>query len=200
MRRGLGPAAARSGGFTREGAEPRVAGGRAPTFGNEEVDHPGMGANQPLPAFGLRPWLALERRALRLRRFALAMVGRGYQDRRAWREPVVLRSREWVSPPLGVARRMAERAAGIRGVPPGHGVLMRTRSVHGFGLVAPLGVVAIESDGRVSDVRVLRPGRVMWLGRVRWVAELPAECPPPRRGSRLRPARLRPMLAGCPER
>jgi hypothetical protein len=33
----------------------------------------------PRPALGLRPWFALERRALSLRRFAFAIVWQGYQ-------------------------------------------------------------------------------------------------------------------------
>ena len=33
----------------------------------------------PRPAFGLRPWFALERRARSLSRFAFAIVGQAYQ-------------------------------------------------------------------------------------------------------------------------
>jgi hypothetical protein len=71
-------------------------------------------------------------------------------------------------------------------VPDGHGVLLRTRSVHGFGLAAPLGLVVVGPDGLVLDVRILRPGRVVWLESASLVAELPWGWPLPRRGGRLR--------------
>lgn len=77
---------------------------------------------------------------------------------------------------------------------------MRTRSLHGIGLAAPLGVVVVGADGCVVATRALSPGGLLWLGwSARWVAELPPGWPLPPRACRLGATRPRPKLAGCPE-
>jgi hypothetical protein len=112
---------------------------------------------------------------------------------------VVLSGRHWRSPPLVVARRLGDRIAGMRAVPTDHGVLLRTCSVHGFGMDAPLGVVAMDGEGLVRAVRILRPRKLVWLAGTRWIAELPAAWPLPAPGIRLWPERRPLSFGGCPE-
>ena len=70
---------------------------------------------------------------------------------------------------------------------------MRSRSVHGFGLVAPLQVIAIDRGGVVVGVGVLRPRRLAIWRRACWIAELPDEIAAPAIGTRLRLERIRPV-------
>jgi hypothetical protein len=63
--------------------------------------------------------------------------------------------------------------------------LLKTRSVHGFGLDAPLQIAAIDSHMEVYSLRRLRPGRVLFFPGARFVLELPLGADPPRLGSRL---------------
>jgi hypothetical protein len=66
-----------------------------------------------------------------------------------------------------------------------HPLLIRTCTVHGFWLRAPIRIVGIGRDGIVVGVRLLGRRRVAWLRRARWILELPAELDWPREGARL---------------
>jgi hypothetical protein len=74
-------------------------------------------------------------------------------------------------------------------------LLLQARSVHGFGMREPLGVVSLDPGGRVRRVEMLLPRRVFWDRRAGWVMELPISRPPPPPGLVLR---LVPILAPCP--
>lgn len=73
---------------------------------------------------------------------------------------------------------------GLRPVPGPIGVLLRTRSIHTFGMHAPIGVVALSSDGIVTRATVVPPHRVFVARRARWILEV-APTPLPKVGSRL---------------
>lgn len=46
-------------------------------------------------------------------------------------------------------------------MPPGSGLIIRGRSVHGVGLSAPLLVIGLDHNDRVVHVARLEPGRVV---------------------------------------
>lgn len=64
-------------------------------------------------------------------------------------------------------------------------LLLETRSVHGFGLRAPIQVVSIGPDGTVQAVERLDRRRIAWFPRARWILELPIDNPVPGVGERL---------------
>jgi uncharacterized membrane protein (UPF0127 family) len=69
-----------------------------------------------------------------------------------------------------------ERTRGLRGRPPPgivHGMLFeRCRSVHTFGMTAPIGVASLDARLHVVSVRTMRPRRVLLpRGRVRHILE-----------------------------
>jgi hypothetical protein len=144
------------------------------------------GRAQPRPAFGLRPWFALLRRARSLRRFAFAIVrgsvpgGRPYRPGRS----VVLASTSWQSPPVGLATSFVDRLFGMYRRDAG-GLLLCSASVHGVGCVNPLRVVHLDADGTVLHQDLLTPGRRV-AARGTWVLELPMGAGGPDTGARLR--------------
>ncbi len=134
----------------------------------------------PRPALGRRPWFAFLRRARMRRRFALAM-GRERTRARAGRQPVTVRlvASGWVSSPLRLACTRAERRRGLAPCPGPFGILMRTRSIHGFGLQSAVEFVAFDAVGAVTHSGVLRPRRLAYCRGASWIAELPAGSPRP---------------------
>jgi len=130
---------------------------------------------QPRPAFGLRPWFALLRRARSLRRFAFAIVGVSvprYSEYRPGRS-LIATGRTWRSPPITVAVSLRERLVGLRGSRNG-GLLLRTSSVHARGLSAPLRIVHLDDRGTVLRQDLLVPGRRVAAAGA-WILELPIE-------------------------
>ncbi len=124
----------------------------------------GAGYDLPRPALGRRPWFALRRRARRRLRFAFAIGGKGSR-------PFVELSAgaDWRSGPVLLASAPIDRLHGSgRGA-----VLLRSRSVHGVGLAAPLPVAAIV-QGRVEAVGRLRPGEIVLRRGAVWWLEMPA--------------------------
>lgn len=99
----------------------------------------------------------------------------------------------WRCGPVTVAATARQRRRGLRPRPLGRILLLRARSVHGFGLVEDLAVVGIGRDHRVCAVRVLRPGRIVTIARCRWILELPIDHPTPAVGVWVGVARLRPI-------
>ena len=87
---------------------------------------------------------------------------------------------DWTSPPVLFADTFYQRWKGLRPRPAGQGLLMRGRSVHGFGMKEPLFIVGLDAGGRVVGVRVLFPRRFASIPGARHILELPidAEVPP----------------------
>lgn len=96
---------------------------------------------------------------------------------------VTLVTEGWASDGVFAASSFLERWRGVKGLPDGSRLLLTARSVHGFGLKSPLLVAAIGGDMRVSDVEILRPGRVLSYPRARFILEMPLEGTPPPVGS-----------------
>jgi uncharacterized membrane protein (UPF0127 family) len=77
------------------------------------------------------------------------------------------------------ATSFRQRLAGIRGVPVGDGVVMRTASVHGRGLSAPLHVIWLDGSGTIIERTTLQPGGTarcrgaVWAIEVPWSATVP---------------------------
>ena len=134
----------------------------------------------PRPALGRRPWFAFLRRARMRRRFALAM-GRERTRAGAGRQPVTVRlvASGWLSPPLRLVGTRSERRRGLAPCPGPFGILMRARSIHGFGLRSAIEFVALDTAGVVTRSGILRPGRVAYCRGASWIAELPAGSPRP---------------------
>jgi hypothetical protein len=77
------------------------------------------------------------------------------------------------------------RLRGIKAVPRDWGLLLRTHSVHTFGIRRPLLVAVVGDDGRLLARRTLMPRRVMAVTEARWIVELPAGSDVPRPGTLL---------------
>jgi hypothetical protein len=143
------------------------------------------GGPQPRPAFGLRPWFALLRRARSLRRFAFAIVdgivpaGRPYRSGRL----VNLVAGAWRSSQVSVATSFRSRLVGVRGTT-NSGLLLRTRSVYAPGGMVPLRIVHVDGTGVVVHQDILTAGRRV-TARSDWILELPIARPGPDTGARL---------------
>jgi hypothetical protein len=88
----------------------------------------------------------------------------------------------WRSGPLLVARSRRQRRRGLRPRPAGRGLLLAARSVHGFGMREPLGVVSLGPDGAVRRTGVLFPARLFGDRGAGWIIELPPGRPLPPQG------------------
>ncbi len=143
--------------------------------------------DQPRPAFGLRPWFAFLRRARSLRRFALAMMAVRVPvgDRAAIPQWLLVAEEDgWTSPPTLLARTRRERLEGLR--PAGsHGLIIETRSVHGFGMHHDLTVLGLDAAGVVVEVRTLRRRHIVTMPDAMWIVELPSGSTAPVVGARL---------------
>lgn len=170
--------------MTRESRRVRFGGSKRQTESERD---------QPRPALGLRPWFALLRRARSLRRFAFAIVSGSVPGGRRYRSAgsLVLASDAWRSPPIVLATSFRERLVGIRRVDAG-GILLRSSSVHAFGIRAPIRVVHLKRDGTVLRQDLLTSGRRM-SARGEWILELPLSVPGPDPDTRLVPL-LSPVL------
>jgi hypothetical protein len=117
----------------------------------------------------------------------VTLVGIQWTNRRSNLADMAVRLRDgtWFSGPLLAARSRRARLHGIRAVPPGWGVLLQTRSVHGFGLRNPLIVVGLDRHGRVCLIRDLAPRKIVTMAAVTWIAELPTGAVPPSLEARL---------------
>ncbi|MGH8945293.1 MAG: hypothetical protein ACRDVL_04015 [Acidimicrobiia bacterium] len=88
----------------------------------------------------------------------------------------------WAAHEVGRALTFWDRWRGLKG----HrhpALLIRTRSVHGFGLRSPLLAVGISARMEVTSVRRLRPGHVVHFPGAKFVLELPPGSEAPRVGS-----------------
>jgi hypothetical protein len=99
---------------------------------------------------------------------------------------IVLSAPDWKTPPVLAATTFAERLAGMRAVPPGRGMLLWARTVHGWGLPGPIRLVRLDDAGTVAECRWLEPRRhVRWL-QPAWTLELPSWHIWPPDGAKLR--------------
>ncbi len=96
---------------------------------------------------------------------------------------VVLRAGEWLSPPLTVAVRARDRLRGLQPRSEGWALLLRGSSVHGIGMKESLWAVGLDHAGKVTSIRLLQPGRVMFFSTAHWILELPATSIPPPMGA-----------------
>ncbi len=149
--------------MTREGHRDRIGRSKRRT----------AGCAQPRPAFGLRPWFALLRRARSLRRFAFAIVGGIVPGGRPYRSGrlAVVTSGPWHSPQVLVATTFHARLVGLRGDATG-GLLLRTRSVYVPAGMGPLRIVHVDRHGGVVHQDILTAGRSA-TARSDWILELP---------------------------
>jgi hypothetical protein len=99
----------------------------------------------------------------------------------------------WVSPPVLVARRFADRLFGLRPAPFGWGLMLRARRVHGIGMVTDLHVVSIDAGAVVGVECLVVGGTISVPAGI--VVELPSVTVPPRVGAALE---VRPMLGRWP--
>jgi len=162
--------------MTRAKNRRRLEGSRGLTAG---------GRAQPRPAFGLRPWFALLRRARSLRRFAFAIVRRSVPGGRSYRpgRSVVMTADTWRSPQVTVATSFADRLIGMRRRD-ANGLLLRSSSVHAVGLASPLRVVHVDAEGTVLHQDLLTAGRRV-SARGPWILELPIGTGGPDTGAQL---------------
>jgi hypothetical protein len=84
-----------------------------------------------------------------------------------------------------VARGFRERLVGLRDPQGADSLLLKARSVHGFGMSHPLNVVALGPGLEVLDVRRLRPNRVVTVPAATYLLEIPETVAPPPVGARL---------------
>jgi uncharacterized membrane protein (UPF0127 family) len=125
----------------------------------------------------------LERRARSFLRFAFAMTGSVPAGRR-YREVVAVSTGGWRFEPVLVAESFVARRRGLRPRSAGRGMLIRARSVHGFGMDEPLGIVFIAREGLVVGSGTLLPGRILRCPS-RWTLELPPTASRPAVGAML---------------
>ncbi|MEX0864529.1 MAG: hypothetical protein WD269_06600 [Acidimicrobiia bacterium] len=94
----------------------------------------------------------------------------------------VVKSGDW-SHRVRVATRFLDRLTGLSRAAIGDSLLIRARSVHGFGMRHPLLVVGIDSDMTVIGLKTLRPRRVVGFREAIYLLELPIGSNPPSAGS-----------------
>lgn len=85
----------------------------------------------------------------------------------------------WSSPPVWVARTFRQQWKGLTPRAAGQGMLIRGRSVHGFGMRESLLVVGLDDRRCVIGSRILFPRRVVWIRRAKHILELEVGLPPP---------------------
>jgi hypothetical protein len=162
--------------MTRDSGRNRIGGSKQRTAES---------GDQPRPAFGLRPWFALLRRARSLRRFAFAIVGGSVPGDRPYRSggSVMLTVGTWTSPPVVVATSFTDRLLGVRRRGTG-GLLIRSASVHGRGIRESVRIVHLDGEGTVVHQDILMAGR-RTPARGVWILELPIGVPGPDTGATL---------------
>lgn len=92
-------------------------------------------------------------------------------------------SNEWSSGPVAIAVTFSDRWHGLRPTPTGFGLLLKTRSVHSFGMKTTLLLVGVDARGAVVRSRTLRPGGIAIMATARYILELEGHRSPPVMGS-----------------
>ena len=95
---------------------------------------------------------------------------------------VKLSSPGWSGATVAVAASFTDRLLGIRAAGR-QGVLLRTRSVHSFGLGRTLSLIATDESGIVIETRELKPNRIAVFPGASIVIELPVASAVPEVGS-----------------
>lgn len=86
---------------------------------------------------------------------------------------IELRSPGWSSGPVFQPVGFWQRWRGVKALPPDVGLLIRTRSVHTFGLHHPLGVVALSPERCILAADHIRPRQVVSVPGAYEYLELP---------------------------
>ena len=94
---------------------------------------------------------------------------------------------DWSSGPVVILTRHRDRRIGLRPLPGPFGALLEARSIHTFGMHAPIGVVALDKKGLVIRAAVVPPRRVLFAPTARWLLET-ASTDLPNKGVRLKRA------------
>ena len=83
--------------------------------------------------------------------------------------------------PISQARTFWQRWRGLKDLPAGASVLIKTSSVHGFAVGTPFQAVGLTARFQVTAAQVVKPGRIARFPWCRYVLELPlaAEAPEP---------------------
>ena len=95
---------------------------------------------------------------------------------------VRLSTGDWEIDTVFVPRGFFERWRGLRGADSGTAMLIRGRSVHGFGLSQPFVAVGIDKRRSVGRLEVVSPGSISVMALARWILELPVGSALPRVG------------------
>lgn len=85
-----------------------------------------------------------------------------------------------------MAESFVDRLVGVKSTLSEEVLLIRTRSVHTFGLGRALRLVAIDNRMSVVGHRVLKPNRMAYFPKAKFVMELPDGSAVPGVGSRVR--------------
>ena len=83
------------------------------------------------------------------------------------------------------ATSFRDRLLGVKSRLSQDSLILRTWTIHTFGLRSPLGVVALDADLRVLASRLVPPGRVAFFPGARFVLELPSDRPLPPPGTQV---------------
>lgn len=98
-------------------------------------------------------------------------------------DSISLVAEDWTAHDVGRARTFRDRWRGLKRTGRHRALLIPTWSVQGFGLRSPVLTVGISTSMRVTSVRLLRPGRILYFPGARFVVELPPDAEAPRIGS-----------------
>jgi hypothetical protein len=83
------------------------------------------------------------------------------------------------------ATSFRDRLVGVRSRLSQDSLILRTWTIHTFGLRSPLAVVALDADLRVMASRLVAPGRMAFFRGARFVLELPGDRPLPSPGTQV---------------
>lgn len=98
---------------------------------------------------------------------------------------VELSSRGWLGASVAVADTFRERLIGIRSKNAVGGILLRSKSIHTFGLDRAINVFALDHNGIVIASETVKPNRVVFFRRASRIVELPVEVAAPELNARV---------------
>lgn len=85
-----------------------------------------------------------------------------------------------------MAETFWDRLRGIKKIPDGSGVALRSRAIHTVGLEKPFGAFGLDQTGTVVTVKTLAPNRFFYFRDADLVVELPEESELPPEGATIR--------------
>lgn len=92
---------------------------------------------------------------------------------------VQLSASNWRGATVVVAETFLERLLGFRSKKAVNGVMLRSKSVHTFGMEETINVFAMDRDHRVIASRRISPNRMVFYRRASAIVELPLDVDPP---------------------